>query len=589
MTMERVCCTLLVAFLFTAAQAQDLGTAWLTTMGSTGVDRGTAITVDDNGHVYLAGSFTGTVDFDPGPGVESRTSAGGNDIYVAKLTAAGELVWVSTMGGANSDSPTSIAVDAQGNVYTTGGFCGTADFDPGPGSFTMTAATTGQADIFVSKLDADGNFVWAKGVIGGTWWDQGYGIAIDPAGNVVVAGRFYAQGGPRDFDPGPGTYFLTAGHEDIFVLKLDADGNFIWAVGFGTAPHESRAYSVAVDDDGNIYTTGYFRGAVDFDPDEEDEFIMTSVGTWNIFYHKLDPDGNFVWARSLPISTTTYHTEPRGYGRKIILDQQGHLLATGRFSGTVDFDPGPGTTSLTAAGDHDIYVLKMTTDGDLVWARSMGGSGYDEGFGIGVDADGGVHVVGMFRATADLDPGAEVFEVVSAGGDDMFVLHLDEDGDLVQAGAMGGIGEDQANAVVLDADGEVYIAGWFSNTVDFDPGPVVLNATSKGNMDIFLLKLGEPDRTGIHGPHVPGIGELRVHPNPAGDRITLQPGVDLAGKRYAIAIYDAQGALVHDAMSTVWGPMLSLELPPACGAGPYHVVLYAEGLAPMSARVVVQR
>ncbi len=566
--------------------AQVLAPEWVATLGSSETERGTAIALDDDGHVYLTGSFTNTVDFDPGPGVANLTSAGGNDIYVAKFTTAGALVWARSMGGSNNDGPLGIALDAQGNVYTTGGFCGTADFDPGPDTFTMTAATTGQTDIFVSKLDPNGNFVWAKGVVGGTWWDHGYGIAIDPTGNVVVAGRFYAQGGPRDFDPGPGEYFLTAGHEDIFVLKLTNDGDFIWAVNFGTSPHENRAHSVVVDDQGNIYTSGYFRGTVDFDPGPNTE-NLTSVGTWNVFYHKLDADGDFVWVRSIPVTTTSYHSEPRGYGRKIILDQQGHLLATGRFSGTIDFDPGPDTTSMSAVGDHDIYVLKFTTEGDLVWARSMGGNGYDEGFGIAADADGIIHVVGIFQNTADLDPGPGVHEFVSAGNDEMFVLSLDAGGDLLRAGKMGGTGADQANAVAVDGAGALYVAGWFASTADLDPGPGVQNHTSVGGADGFLIKVIEVDPANVH--ELASSGSLRVHPNPASDNFTLHLDADGIGQRGVVEIFDGSGARVYAEEFNTVIPMWSFELPAEWTDGLYLVVLRAEGQYPKTTRIVLQR
>ncbi len=578
---------LLTCLLFTTTlNAQVMAPAWVATLGSNGTERGTAIALDDDGHIYLTGSFTNTVDFDPGPAVVNLTSAGGNDIYVAKFTLEGALVWARSMGGPNNDGPLSIALDAQGNVYTTGGFCGTADFDPGPGTFTMTAATTGETDIFVSKLDPDGNFVWAKGVVGGTWWDHGYAITIDPEGNVVVAGRFYFQGGPRDFDPGPGVHLLTAGHEDIFVLKLTNDGDFLWAVNFGTAPHESRAHSVVVDDQGNIYTSGYFRGTVDFDPGP-DTANLTSVGTWNVFYHKLDTDGNFVWVRSIPVTTTTYHSEPRGYGRKIILDHQGHLLATGRFSGTIDFDPGPGTAEMTAVGNHDIYVIKFTTDGDLVWARSMGGSGYDEGFGIAAGVEGAIHVVGIFNNTADLDPGPGVYEVVSAGNDEMFVLSLDAAGDLTRAGMMGGTGADQANAVVVDAAGALYVAGWFAATADLDPGPGIQSHTSNGGADAFLVKVIEVDLTNVQ--ELPSLGGLRVHPNPASDRFTLQLDPDLLGRRGVIEIFDASGARMHAEQFSTAIPMWSFELPAEWTDGLYLVVLRSEGQHPKTARIVLQR
>ena len=144
---------------------------WANQLGGTGSDIGYSIASDASGNVYTTGYYSGTVDFDPGPGVFTLTSAGAtNDIFVYKLNATGNLVWAKSLGGTGAEMGLSIAVDASGNVYTTGQFQGIADFDPGVGVVTFTSA--GNYDIFVSKLDASGNYVWAK-CFGGTALDYG--------------------------------------------------------------------------------------------------------------------------------------------------------------------------------------------------------------------------------------------------------------------------------------------------------------------------------------------------------------------------------------------------------------------------------
>lgn len=568
------------------ALAQDLVPVWGGSMGTSGSDNSTGIVLDATGHVCTAGSFTGTMDVDPGPGVTNLTSAGSNDIYVTKFDTSGTLVWARVMGGANSDGALAVAVDAAGNVYTTGAFAGTADFDPGAGSATMTAATTGESDIFISKLDSDGGFVWAKGIIGGTWWDHGHGIAVDPSGNVVVTGRFYYQGGPRDFDPGPGTFFLTAGHEDIFVLKLDADGNFVWAVDFGTGPDESRGYSIALDGDGNIFTTGYFRGTVDFDPGAG-TFNMTSVGTWNVFYLKLDPSGSLVWAKSLPISTSTYHNDG-GYGRKIAIDANGHLLTTGRYSGMIDFDPGIGTNELTSTGAYDLYVAKYTNAGEMVWAKSAGGAGHDEGYGITARSDGSVLVTGTFQETADLDPGADTLEMIAVGADDAFILNLDSDGELVLATSLGGDGSDRGYALVSSGTGAIYLTGWFAGTTDLDPGSGTLSAASAGSNDAFLIKLIESDGTGIVDPASHAGAGIGIFPNPAIDHVYIACDADLFRKRAVIEVFDGTGKRVHSEHVSSLNALQRFDLTSAWHEGLYLVIVRGEEHPPRSGRVMVR-
>ena len=193
--------------------------ATVSVFGGASSEYGYSIAVDSSGNVYTTGYFQGTVDFDPGTGTSNLTSAGSTDVFVSKLDSSGNFVWAKRLGGASSDYGYSIAVDSSGNVYTTGYFEGTADFDPGAGTSNLTSA--GSGDVFVSKLDSSGALVWAKG-FGGTSNDRGQSIAVDSSGNVYTTGYF---AGTVDFDPGAGTSNLTsAGGDDVFVLKLTSSG-----------------------------------------------------------------------------------------------------------------------------------------------------------------------------------------------------------------------------------------------------------------------------------------------------------------------------------------------------------------------------
>jgi hypothetical protein len=196
--------TCLLQTLFIKAQQPTF--QWAKRTGNSGFDYGSSIAVDPSGNVYTTGQFQGFVDFNPDTGVFLLTSAGAEDIFVRKLDASGNLIWAGRMGGTGSDIANSIKVDNSGNVYTTGSFDGTADFDPGAGVFNLTS-TGGTKDIFVCKLDASGNFVWAKQMGGLGGYNVGNSIALDASGNVLTTGRFDGTG---DFDPGIGTYNLSS-------------------------------------------------------------------------------------------------------------------------------------------------------------------------------------------------------------------------------------------------------------------------------------------------------------------------------------------------------------------------------------------
>ncbi|MBI4648130.1 MAG: SBBP repeat-containing protein, partial [Bacteroidia bacterium] len=257
---------------------------WAKQLGGTSYDDGRSIVVDGSGNVYTTGYFYYTADFDPGAGTYNLTSAGNADIFISKLDAWGNFVWAKQFGGASYDAGRSIVVDGSENVYTTGYFYYTADFDPDAETYNLTSA--GNKDIFISKLDALGNFVWAK-QLGGIDHDIGRSIAVDGSGNVYTTGYFQ---GIAVFDPGPGTYNLTsAGLEDIFISKLDASGNFVWAKQLG-GTNIDYSYSIALDSSENVYITGNFSGTANFDS-SPGTFNLTSAGENDIFILKLRQKG----------------------------------------------------------------------------------------------------------------------------------------------------------------------------------------------------------------------------------------------------------------------------------------------------------
>jgi gliding motility-associated-like protein len=460
------------------------------------------------------------------------------------------LEWAKVFTGTFSEIPNSIVTDLSGNVYTTGTFNGTSDFDPGAGVFTLTSAAD-SPDIFISKIDINGNFVWAKSM-GGTDTDNGFAIAVDAVGNVYTTGLF---NNTVDFDPGTGTFNITSlGSAEIFVSKLDTDGNFVWAKSAGGTGYQ-QANAIALDASGNVYTTGYFFGATDFDPSAS-AFTITPLAAEDVFILKLDSNGDFVWAKSFEGASTergksiavdasgnvyttgfifngTMDLDP-GVGvlsittasfrsmfiskldlagnfvwgkaiaeltsviesESIVLDNSGNILITGSFSGIADFDTGAGVFNLTADSGTsfaDIFIVKLDTNGDLVWAKSIGpNSNYQIGTSIIADALGKVYITGRFAGITDFDPGVGIFNLASAGGADVFVSCLDVNGNFLWAIRIGGSGTsgDTGTSINIDALGNVHVAGsFFSPIVDFDFGPCVLNISNTGFGDGFIEKI----------------------------------------------------------------------------------------------------
>ncbi len=414
--------------------------------------------------------------------------------------------WANKIGGIYSEIGKAIATDAGGNVYTTGNFQGSVDFDPGTGTFSLTGF--GNEDIFVSKLDASGNFVWAK-QIGGTTYESGVSIALDPSGNIYTTGYF---DGTADFDPGPGVFNLSsAGSYDIFISKLDASGNFVWAKSIGSgAVDYSR--SIVIDGIGNIFSTGYFTGSVDFDPNSG-VFNLTSNGNYDVYVFKLDAAGNFIWAKNMGGPNNDV-------GHAISLDGSGNAYTTGYFSTTADFDPGASSFNLTCAGTTDVFVSKLDASGNFIWAKGLGGANSEIGTSIAVDAIGNVYTTGIFKGTADFDPGSGVFNIVSSvGSDNIFISKLDASGNFSWAKAIVGSPLSAGQSIALDGLGNVYLTGYFRGTSDFDPGLPVYNLTASGLDDVFIEKL---DATG-------NFVSVKVVGGPSAD---LGWGISIQGANY---------------------------------------------------------
>ena len=467
----------LVLLIGSTSQAQVVF-EWAKVMGSTGYDKSVGIAIDASGNVYTTGYFTGTVDFDPGAGVTNLTSAGDFDIYISKFNATGTLVWAKRLGGTGDDEASGIVVDASGNVYSTGYFAESVDFDPGAG--TANLGSLSASNIYISKLDAAGNYVWAKN-IGGTIDQRSQGIAVDGSGNVFTTGVF---SNTLDFDPGAGVTNLTsAGDADIFVDKLNAAGNFVWARNMGGINYDN-GLAIAADASGNVYMTGTFAGTADFDPSAGTQSLVSSAASDDNFICKLNASGIFLWAKSIGNANGDYSPS-------IAVDASGNVFTTGILEGTLDLDPGAGTQNLSSAGILDVYISKLDASGNYVWAKKLGGAGNDAPTSIAVDPEGSVYTTGSFGGTAeDFDPGAATHNLASAGSDDIFISKLNAAGNYVWAASMGGTSSETGVSIAVNGAGKVYLTGNISGTADFDPGTGTQNLSSAGDRDIFIAQYG---------------------------------------------------------------------------------------------------
>lgn len=467
----RISLLVITSLLATTLKAQTYH--WAKSLGGPSDEWGQGIDVDASGNVYTSGWFNGTADFDPGPGTYNLISNGGQEVFVQKMNTSGNLVWAKSFGGTSSEYCHSIAVDASGNVYTAGTFSGTVDFDPGPGISTLTTPV-GYNNIFVQKMDASGNFVWARNFAA----YEALTIAVDAFGDVYTAGDF---GGTVDFDPGSGVFNLTgSGSYDVFIQKMDASGNFIWARSLGGTASDF-CHSITTDAFGNVYTTGTFGGTADFDPGSGTA-NSTSVGGDDVFVHKMNASGNLIWVK-------TFGGTSHEHAQSVAVDASGNVYSTGSFYGPADFDPGSGTSILNTGNTfEDIFIHKMDASGNFQWVKTFGGTNTERGNSLTTDASGNVYTTGWFLGTADFDPGPGVTNL-SSYYNDVFIQKMDASGNFQWAKSSAGMGSELGFSIAVDTSNNVFTTGWFTGTADFNPGPGTANLTSAGGSDVFVQKL----------------------------------------------------------------------------------------------------
>jgi hypothetical protein len=498
----------LLCFNFYFAQ---ISFVWGNGVGSTADDFAEDMTVDNFGNSYCTGYFNSSIDFDPGPGVLALNAAGGSDVYIAKVNTNGTPVWAKRIGGTGNELVGAICHDTQNNIYVTGWFSGTADFDPGAGTYNMSSS--GVFDAFVCKLDSGGNLIWAKR-FGGNNNVFGNDVCVDPAGNVYITGEYRLT---ADLDPGAGTYNLTSvGNGDVYICKLNSLGAFVWAKTIGQSGSDGG--TTLVQNGLNIFVAGWFTNTCDLDPGAG-IFPVMSNGSYDTFITKFDTSGTFLWGGSMGGSLLD-HCED------ITCDTLGNIYATGFFEGTADFDPGVSTHTLMSAGSEDIFVVKLNSFGGYMWAKVMGGPSQDNGRAV-VVANGNVFTTGFFSYIADLDPSDNYnYDLTSAGNADIFLSQLDMNGSFVAAVAMGGPGSDLGNAVRADSSGGVYIHGPFGGyttlPADLDPGTGSFTVSStNSSYDIFLSKYkGSARDLGITSQQRVNSNYLDVFPNPTTGKMT---------------------------------------------------------------------
>jgi hypothetical protein len=402
------------------------------------------------------------------------TVGGSPDIFVVKYDANGNVVWAKSDGEQWQDQAFGIAVDANGNSYVTGAF---------DGFFTIFGSDTlwGGGDsadecIFVAKYDANGNVVWAKGGGGSTGIAKS--IGVDANGNSYVTGFF---GSSTTF--GSDT-LINAGRDDIFVVKYDANGNVVWAKSAG-GTLDDYGYAIAVDANGNSYVTGYFQSsAITFG-----STTLTDNGNVDIFVVKYDASGNAMWAKIEGWAGSMY-----GFG--IAVDANGNSYATSS-SGVITFAKETSDSktlkNVNTDGTIKIFVKKFDASGNVIWAKSSGGTSWAEGYGIAVDANGNSYVTGRYPdRTITFDATTLTNADQWRGSTDIFVSKLSVSYKITASAGANGSLSPSGNVAVLSSASQRFT---FSPSTGYHLDSVIVDGVKSDSTTSYTFTNVSEDHT----------------------------------------------------------------------------------------------
>ncbi len=368
---------------------------------------------------------------------------------------AQNLEWLVSGGGAKSDKGTTIVIDEQGNSYITGYYNEEANFGPLNTGFSFTQSK----EVFVAKLDPDGNFIWQTHGLN-YFDDRGLGLAIDELGNTYVTGTCW---GGLEWPP-LSVYCPTSYTDQIFVTKIDNSGNVVWMKNAGNHSLDGNWYNddhgldIVADQNGSVFVTGFISNTHAIALPANFDNIAINIPPYDslAFVGKLDTDGNWQW-----IETFEGIVEQRD--NAISMDDEGNVYVTGGFKNTKQF----GSTNLTSNGGSDIYVIKYDTDGNFIWAQSAGGLLDDRGNGLVDGHDGFMYVTGEFRDISTFG----IYTLDNAGGPkgrDIFVAKMSKNGVWKWCRRAGSKkGSDRGNYIASNAIGNLFVTGQFSSEADF--------------------------------------------------------------------------------------------------------------------------
>jgi hypothetical protein len=538
---------------------------WLKSYGNYTNQTGN-ICVDKDFNYYVLLEFLDSMDADLGPNKEMLYSDYNDGIMIAKYNKTGQLIWGKAIQGDFPSAGTSINVDGNSNVYLSGRFQDSGDFDPGNAEYKLYSQ--GMNDFFIAKLNSSGDFVWAHG-FGSTDNDFIASAVVDGKGNVYMTGNYR---GNLDFDPSAGSIIKTpTGLLDLFLLKLTTDGDYQWVITYG-GTEQPTGFFVSLDPYENVVLSGKYHASSNFNP-LGTAVTKSTQGNHDFFVARYNPNGLLMnvftgGGPDVDYAMATHYTKENG------------VFVFGNFQGTAVFDPNNINLNMTAKSSMDRFVAKYDTNGNCIWRYQMPLTGNQFLYLKSIISDkiGNAYVICEFRDSVDVDPGSNTKMMYSSGVGDIYIQKISPFGNLIWAKQIGSAGNDRSYSMEMDEQQQLYILGTFSDSCIFniDNTPALLRRNSAIGNSAFVLKMGDQKNINVQDL---SIEEWVLFPNPSHDALYIT-GLKLPSN---ITVVNALGRVVYQGFEASNEHVLSIN---SWGAGTYTLSIQnAEGT--LSKKIVV--
>ncbi len=450
--MKRQFLTLIAIVFITSSCFSQPNWAWVKSAGTSGDDQATSVVRDSQGNVYLTGYFTGTISFGSG---NNLISSGASDMFIAKYTNNGGLVWAKKAGGNGADKGLDIKMDSQGFIYVLGwhassAFFGTTQIDNADG-----------AKSFISKYDNSGQLIWVKKL-------GGYArtFTIDGANNLFISASFGATIKVET------TQITANGYDDIWMGKFNSIGSLCWIREMYGSNGSETPIAMATSADNKILLTARFGGSCNFDGGGSVIANAGGTSSEDVFLVKYDTSGTFQWVRQFSANISDQSST-----KSLAVDGSGNIYIAGIYTGNLNI----GSSLLISNGSSDAFVAKLTPDGSTcTWAKKFGGATAEGAMGIGVDGSNNVFIAGFYSDS--LTVGTILLPKPGTSG--AFIAKYNTSGDFQWAKPAFSTGNDAATGIHVISDGSALVCGRFSNTANFHGTQI----TSEGGFDIFVAK-----------------------------------------------------------------------------------------------------